>query len=110
MSISPTPNPLKHVLNAIGEDVEWLTYGTYMVQARAYPANTCLALSVCTSSEAELAKYRSIELTSRARSRQHRSTNAWRIRPNARCGMTRSRTVIPLPSRCYDLTSSAWRV
>ena len=28
MSISPTPNPLKHVLNAIGEDVEWLTYGT----------------------------------------------------------------------------------
>ena len=27
MSISPTPNPLKHVLNAIGEDVEWLTYG-----------------------------------------------------------------------------------
>lgn len=27
MSIRPTPNPLKHVLNAIGEDVEWLTYG-----------------------------------------------------------------------------------
>lgn len=27
MSISPTPNPLKHVFNAIGEDVEWLTYG-----------------------------------------------------------------------------------
>ncbi|CAM9802104.1 unnamed protein product, partial [Discosporangium mesarthrocarpum] len=26
MSVSPTPNPLKHVLNAIGEDVEWLTY------------------------------------------------------------------------------------
>nr|ATQ36029.1 prolycopene isomerase-like3 [Punctaria latifolia] len=31
MSISPTPNPLKHVLNAIGEDVEWLTYDTWGV-------------------------------------------------------------------------------
>ncbi|CAM9504794.1 unnamed protein product [Ectocarpus sp. 12 AP-2014] len=27
----PTPNPLKHVLNAIGEDVEWLTYDTWGV-------------------------------------------------------------------------------
>lgn len=33
MSISPTPNPLKHVLNAIGEDVEWLTYGTVSIGA-----------------------------------------------------------------------------
>lgn len=31
MSISPTPNPLKHVLNAIGEDVEWLTYGACLL-------------------------------------------------------------------------------
>ncbi|CAM9829278.1 unnamed protein product [Chrysoparadoxa australica] len=26
MSASPTPNPLKHVLNAIGEDVDWISY------------------------------------------------------------------------------------
>nr|ATQ36026.1 prolycopene isomerase-like3 [Scytosiphon lomentaria] len=32
MSISPTPNPLKHVFNAIGEDVEWLTYDTWGVK------------------------------------------------------------------------------
>jgi phytoene dehydrogenase-like protein len=31
MSINPSPNPLKHVLNAIGEDVEWLTYDTWGV-------------------------------------------------------------------------------
>lgn len=34
MSISPTPNPLKHVLNAIGEDVEWLTYGALVLTNR----------------------------------------------------------------------------
>lgn len=36
MSISPTPNPLKHVLNAIGEDVEWLTYGEIPKYRREY--------------------------------------------------------------------------
>ena len=31
MSISESPNPLKHVLNAIGEVVDWLTYDTWGV-------------------------------------------------------------------------------
>ncbi|KAG5190190.1 amine oxidase [Tribonema minus] len=31
LSINPSPNPLKHVLNAIGEDVDWLTYDAWGV-------------------------------------------------------------------------------
>ncbi|CAM9190225.1 unnamed protein product, partial [Phaeothamnion confervicola] len=31
LSIDPSPNPLKHVLNAVGESVEWLTYDTWGV-------------------------------------------------------------------------------
>lgn len=46
MSISPTPNPLKHVLNAIGEDVEWLTYGEETLQVPAQPFGTKMVAGV----------------------------------------------------------------
>lgn len=47
MSISPTPNPLKHVLNAIGEDVEWLTYGECCVGRCTAVRCCCCSLLSC---------------------------------------------------------------